>query len=333
MLPDLDSRCRPGATHVDISVVIPAYKGERTIVDCLESIDVATRGRRREVIVVDSSADGTPDIVTQRFPDVKLIQSPQRLSAGGARNVGAAASSGALVFFTDQDCVVPPDWVNRIEAHFRDPEVDGVGGTVGIRNPSSASGCALYFLEFLNHFPSDAPVQRDGKFLVGCNAAYRGDVIRAIGFPDQTLGEDILLVHRLRAGGHHIIYDPSIAVLHQNREGWPEFFRYNRMMGQAAADYHTTINLWWAAPALRFPLLAMAAPLAVLPSITRDLLRSRPTYLWRFVTLSPMCLLGNLVWANAFRQRARELRVQNERAAADASLSNREAPPRGSTQL
>src|SRR6185369_2384295 len=172
----------------------------------------------------------TADIVMKQFPDVKLIRSRQRLSAGEARNVGAAAAGADLVFFTDQDCVVPVDWIERIEAHFRDPDVHGVGGAVGIRNISSASGCALYFLEFLNHFPSERAPRRDEKFLVGCNSAYRAEVIRTTRFPDQTLGEDILFVHQLRSRDRHIVYDPTIVVLHQNREGWREFFSYNDKM-------------------------------------------------------------------------------------------------------
>src|SRR5437867_3327570 len=128
--------CRPQhAPTVDISVVVPTYNGERTIVDCLESLERAMRGRRGEIIVVDSSADSTPERVRRRFPGVTLIRSETRLSAGQARNRGGEAAGGGLIFFTDQDCVVPQDWFTRIEEHFRDPSVDGAGGAVGIRNP------------------------------------------------------------------------------------------------------------------------------------------------------------------------------------------------------
>src|SRR5215813_1378166 len=94
--------------RVDVSVVIPVYHGEKTIKNCLESIKRATRSHRREIIVVDSSgSDATAEIVRRHFPEIALIRSPQRLSAGAARNRGASASSGRLVFFTDQDCIVP----------------------------------------------------------------------------------------------------------------------------------------------------------------------------------------------------------------------------------
>jgi GT2 family glycosyltransferase len=292
----------PSDRAVDISIVIPTYNGSRTITECLQSVERAARDHRHEIIVADSSSDATPDIVARDFANVRLIRSAQRLSAGAARNRAAGEARGRLIFFTDQDCIVPDDWINRLRVYFDDPNVHGAGGAVAMRNLSSPSGCAIYFLEFLNHFPARGAPRRDDNFLVGCNAAYRAEVLRSIRFPDQTLGEDVLFAERLRSAGFHTIYDARIAVLHQNREGWREFFRYNHKMGRAAADYQAVRNRWWARPFLRQPFLAYAAPLAILPAIALYLLRSRLSYLVRFVMLAPICFLGNLAWADGFRQ-------------------------------
>lgn len=288
--------------------MIPAYFGAHTIADCLASIERATRGRDREIIVVESSGDATAEIVRQRFPDVVLIRSAERLSAGGARNRGAARARGRRVFFTDQDCIVPSDWIDRLERHLEDPSVGAAGGAVGIRNPSNLSGCAVYFLEFLKHFPGNGPPQRNENFLVACNSAFRADVLQQVSFPDQTLGEDVLLSHALRSHGFGVVYDPRSEVRHHNREGWGEFFNYNRKMGRSAASYHHVLNRWWAVPFLRIPMLTFLAPVVILPSIALDLARSRSSYFFRFLLLSPMCLLGNLAWAGAFRRQVLEMR-------------------------
>jgi GT2 family glycosyltransferase len=300
------------ADPIDISVVIPAYFGAATIADCLNSVTRALQGRRAEIIVVESSGDPAAEMIRRQFPDVTLITSEQRLSAGAARNRGAAAARAPLVFFTDQDCVVPSDWIDRLEQHLLDRAVGAAGGAVGIRNPSELGGSAVYFLEFLYHFPGNRPPRLNENFLVGCNSAYRAEALHAVRFPDQTLGEDVLYSHALRANGYGVIYDPRVEVLHVNRQGWPEFFEYNRKMGRSAAIYHDAIKLWWIAPFFHVPMLAYLAPLAILPSIGFELARSRWSYFLRFLMVSPMCLLGNLVWANAFRQQVLKMRTPDD---------------------
>jgi GT2 family glycosyltransferase len=287
---------------MDISVVIPAYFGAPTIAVCLQSVIAATAGRSCQIIVVESSGDGTAAIVREQFPQVVLICSEQRLTAGNARNRGAAAARGRLVFFTDQDCTVPRDWIDRLEAHMRDPHVGGAGGSVGMKNPGNLSGSALYFLEFLHHFPTGGSPRRNDNFLVGCNSVYRNEALKTVRFPDRTLGEDVIFSHDLQRAGFDIIYDPQIEVLHHNRKGWGEFFSYNRKMGNSAAVYHSVVRRRWVAPFFEAPLLAFFSPAVILPAIARDLLRSRLSYFFLYTLLLPMCLLGNLVWAGGFRE-------------------------------
>ncbi|HEX5069595.1 MAG TPA: glycosyltransferase [Vicinamibacterales bacterium] len=304
---------RSQLAECDVSVIVPAYGGAATIADCLESIQRATAGRRSEIIVVESSGDGAGAIIQQRFPGVRLIQSPHRLTAGAARNRGAAEARGALIFFTDQDCLVPPDWISRLERHMTDPAIGAAGGAVAIRDHSNRSGAAVYFLEFLRHFPHSGPAQTNMNFLVGCNSVYRAEALKIVRFPDQTLGEDVLFSYALRVNGFGVVYDPGVEVQHTNRQGWDEFFSYNRKMGQAAADYHDVLQLWWIGPFFRAPLLAFLAPLVILPSIVLNLRRSRWSYLRQFLALSPMCLAGNLVWAAAFRRQALVIRRRGRR--------------------
>ena len=289
---------------VDISVVIPAYHGAETIAACLASVQRATEGHRAEIVVVDSSGDRCGEIVRDQFPEVTLVLSPTRLSAGSARNRCVAMARGRILFFVDQDCVVPHDWIAALEQHFSDPATGGAGGSLGILNPESLTGCGVYFLEFFRHFPQDAPPQRNRNFLLGSNCAYRADVLRDNGFPDQTLGEDVLLSHQMRQQGFELLYDPRVEVLHRNREGREQFFHYNTKMGTASAADQLIMKRPRSRLFLRFPILAFLTPAVVLPVIFVRLLRCRKrrTYLPTFLRLLPLCLAGNMVWAAAFRR-------------------------------
>jgi glycosyltransferase involved in cell wall biosynthesis len=304
------------ADPVDISVVIPAYHGAATIAACLASVQRATEGRRAEIIVVESSGDRCGEIVHERFPGVTLVLSPARLSAGAARNRGVAMARGRIVFFVDQDCVVPHDWIVSLEKHFVDSATGGVGGSLGILNPECLTGCGVYFLEFFRHFPRNGPPQRNRNFLLGSNSAYRADVLRNAAFPDQTLGEDVLLSHQLRQRGVELAYDPRVEVLHRNREGREQFFRYNTKMGTASAADQVILKRPRSWLFLRFPILAFLTPAVVLPVIFIRLLRcsKRRTYLPTFLRLLPLCLAGNLVWAAAFRREVLASRLRSSLA-------------------
>jgi cellulose synthase/poly-beta-1,6-N-acetylglucosamine synthase-like glycosyltransferase len=289
----------------EVSIVVPAYRGRHVIAECLTALRLAVRGIRAEILVVESSGDGTADLLRSQFPEVSCIQSPQRLSAGAARQRGLSAARARFVFCVDQDCTVPADWIPRLLAHFGDPTVGAVGGAVSIRNPHNLSGSAVYFLEFFRHFPSRAASVRDANFLVGCNSAYRAEALASATIPDMTLGEDVLFSQYLRDAGWRVVYDARVAVAHQNREGWLEFLNYCRAMGRAAADTQAELRVWWGAPFLRWPMLVYLTPVPILVRVLSKVLRSRWSYALTFVALLPTCLVGSAVWAHAFSVRAR----------------------------
>lgn len=296
-----------------VSVVIPAYRGARTIGRTLESLADQAGVVRPEVIVVESSGDATGDLVSRDFPWVTLVREPDRLSAGAARNLGITRTAGAFILFIDQDCIAPKDWIFRLMADLRKPGIDAVGGSIGIANPANLSGAAVYFLEFVRQFPRRGCLEDDPLFLLGCNAGYRAEVLRAVTFPDRTLAEDVIFTDRVRKAGFHVAYDPEITVLHHNRVGWGEFVSYAWKMGGAAADYHAELKLRWMQPIMRWPILIFPAALTVTPWTMQRLLRGPWSYTALFLIVAPACVLGNLVWATAFWRRLVEKRSYGPR--------------------
>jgi len=296
------------AADPDVSVIIPAFMGRSTIVPCLESVHQAGAGRRVDVVVVESSGDGTAELVRARFPEVQVIESATRLSAGEARNVGLRQARGRFRLCVDQDCLVPPDWIERMTNLLLQPGVGAAGGSIGVANPGNLSGWCVYFLEFLTHFPTRGGT-RDDNFLIGANSAWRAEVVNACSFPDQTLGEDLLFSEAVRARGFTVLYDPTITVLHHNRSGWREFLRYCRAMGTAAARSRSHLGGRAIAVLQRFPLLAFGIPLIMLPRIGWRLCGAPRGYLTRYLALLPCCVVGQFVWADAFRRALRQPRA------------------------
>jgi GT2 family glycosyltransferase len=286
----------------EISVIVPAFMGKATIRQCLGAALQATEGFNAEILVVESSGDGTSDLVRAGFPQVRLIESPDRLTAGQARNWGVRHARGRWLFCVDQDCLVPPNWIQVLLRHLDQEGVGAAGGSMAVANPDNVSGWCVYFLEFLTHFPRRGARVRRDNFLIGANSAWRAEVLAAVRFPDQTLGEDRLVSEAVRQQGWAVVYDASLPVWHHNRRGWAEFRRYSRAMGRAAAHDHQILGgraIRWIQ---RWPPLVYGVPLVVLPLIAWRLLGAPPSYLLRYLALLPCCLQGQILWAREFQR-------------------------------
>ena len=77
----------------DLGIVIVSWNVRELLAACLESVYqelTADRGpRAAELVVVDNaSADGSADMVRERFPQVKLIVSDKNLGFAGGNNLG-----------------------------------------------------------------------------------------------------------------------------------------------------------------------------------------------------------------------------------------------------
>lgn len=98
-----------------VSVVIPTYNNEDTIERALNSVYAQTYPNIIEVIVVDSSADRTPELVRSRFPNVRY-EHQEPVGEAAARNRGIAMAQGDYVAFLDAD----DEWLpNKLEVQAR----------------------------------------------------------------------------------------------------------------------------------------------------------------------------------------------------------------------
>lgn len=95
---------------LDVSVIIVSYNTKELLARAIQSVMDHVKGVTHEVIVVDNaSRDGSPEMVSLRFPDVKLIRSCVNAGFGAANNLGAREAAGKYLFLLNSDAMLTED--------------------------------------------------------------------------------------------------------------------------------------------------------------------------------------------------------------------------------
>lgn len=99
-----------------ISIVIPIYKVEKYIDQCVQSVLKQTYQNLEIILVDDESPDKCPEICVQYAGEddrVKVIHQ-KNLGLSGARNTGMQYVTGDYVLFLDSDDFLAPDYCERM---------------------------------------------------------------------------------------------------------------------------------------------------------------------------------------------------------------------------
>ncbi len=191
-----------------ISIVVPTYNEEQNIERCLQSLNDQTVPRNTyEIIVVDGNSKDRTRELAAPLADKVFIQTSKRV--GGARNDGAMAAKGDIIATTDADCILPRDWVERIERDFAEKKIVQLYGTVyplegGIRNNLSLLGA--------NVFSRLGYYTRTIYFTLGCNTAFDQEAFMQAGmYRCIDAGDDLEIAQRMRKLGR-VRLDPALKV-------------------------------------------------------------------------------------------------------------------------
>jgi glycosyltransferase involved in cell wall biosynthesis len=193
------------------------------IVDTIESV-LANTHPCFELIIVDQSTDETTAEAIAPFqadPRLRYIRS-KTTGKGRSLNLGIRAARSNIVMITDDDCVVPPDWLEKMSAVFEENPraIVAFCNVTAAPHDYSAGTIPVY-------------VRSDSKLLenirdiraahgIGAGSALRRDPVLAIGGFDEMLGpggtfpsgEEFDLSARALLMGYSVFETHSVAVVH-----------------------------------------------------------------------------------------------------------------------
>ncbi len=204
-------------SSLSISVVIPVYKGGDSFRTCLDEIENSLCSPD-EVIVVSDGADDDSWKVARDF-NVKVLYLDINSGPAFARNVGAKAAQGDVLFFVDADVALHPDTLGLVKQKFE--QSSELAALIGSYDDEPGEKNFLSQYKNLFHHYTHQASSEDASTFWGACGAIRRSVFLAVGGFDECYSkpciEDIELGYRLKRAGYLMQLCKNIQVKHLKR--------------------------------------------------------------------------------------------------------------------
>lgn len=226
---------------IRVSIVIVSYNTVDILDQCLESIERCESDYQLDVIVVDNgSHDGSPDLVAERYPGVRLIRNSDNLGFSKASNQGIRISDADYILLLNSDTVVLPGSIDRVVEYLAANPTAGVVGCKVLKPDGSLDQpCRRSFptpanslyqrLGLTRLFPRsrrfgayyvsylDPDVLAEVDCVMGAYMMIRRAVVDDIGLLDEECffyAEDIDYCYRAKQAGWRVVYFPAATIIH-----------------------------------------------------------------------------------------------------------------------
>jgi N-acetylglucosaminyl-diphospho-decaprenol L-rhamnosyltransferase len=239
---------------VDLGIIIVSWNTKDYLRRCLKTVFASEGPTTIKVVVVDnSSADGSAEMVRDEFPEAVLISGHGNvgypagnnlgLCALGHDNTGPAPDAPRYSLLLNPDTELPPDALaNVVEYMDAHSEIGIIGPRLVLPDGTLDRACrrslptpevAMWrMIGFSKLFPKS---RRFGRYnmtyldehettevgsLVGAFMMLRREAIERVGLMDEQFfmyGEDLDWCKRVAEAGWKIVYYPEVTVLHVKR--------------------------------------------------------------------------------------------------------------------
>lgn len=210
-----------------VSMVIPNYNGIDYIEECLRAVYAEREVPDRVIVVDNGSADGSRELVKEKFPETELICFPENTGFCGAVNAGIQASDGMkYVILLNNDTRVDPEFTGELvrAMEVRDDVFSCQAKMLRMSDPDKIDDAGDLYCGFGWAFargkgrPSFM-YRRTAEIFASCAGAaiYRKSMLDEIGLFDENhfaYLEDTDIGWRAQIAGYHNLYIPSARVLH-----------------------------------------------------------------------------------------------------------------------
>jgi len=212
-----DSGFQKKAIFPKVSLIIPTYNEEKTILRKLENLKTLNYPRKMlEILVVDSnSSDNTKEIVSdliQRYQGIlnlKLICQQLRMGKALAINLALQHTTGEICIISDADATFEKNAILKLVENFADPNIGAVTGKLVILNANQSSVTKLE-----KNYRSIFEILRLGETNMDSTPVFNGPIMAfrrnlVQELDSETIADDTELSLKIRKQGLKAIYTPD----------------------------------------------------------------------------------------------------------------------------
>ncbi len=207
-------------------MIVPVRDDAPRLQACLAALAAQVDAPPSEIVVVDNgSTDSTAQVAAAA--GVRVVHE-QRPGSYAARNAGVAAATGALLAFTDADCLPAVDWLRAGTAALTQAPV--IGGDVRMTRRGDAGVVERY--DRAGYLRQRDLVEQQG-FAATANLWVRREAWERVGPFDASLRSsgDLEWGRRAVAAGLPVGFAADVVVAHAPRTGLRQLWLLHRRLG------------------------------------------------------------------------------------------------------
>ncbi len=211
-----------------VYIIMVNWNLKDVTLECLESLHGLKYPNFRMVVVDNHSADGSPQAISERFPDVEQILNDENLGSTAAYNVGfrrALEANAQFAMLINNDTSIDPDALDLLVEACQPKDVGLTGPLIFYfaapdKIWSAGSMRSRLNLDLTdNHGRNDTftdVTERD--FLTCCAMLFKREVLEEVGLMDEDYffyQEELDYCYVVREAGYRILLVPDAKVWHK----------------------------------------------------------------------------------------------------------------------
>lgn len=219
------------------SIIVPVYNRPQEIEDLLSSLDAQTDKGFETVIVEDgSTVDCRKECEAHKESARVSYHYKDNEGRSIARNYGLDRAGGDFFIFVDSDCILPPDYIEKLRKSLLNSPADCFGGPDAAHESFTDTQKAINYA--MTSFLTTGGI-RGGKVSMEkftprtFNMGFSRSVYEKVGGFREMFSEDIDMSTRIRLAGFKIMLFPDVAVFHKRRVDFKKFWRQVHVFGMS----------------------------------------------------------------------------------------------------